>query len=115
MEYVPNYKLPDFSQAPDVDCDLLEVIPTAGGIGLIRYRDPKTGRTWSVPNVPYNQQREVRARVLDFYASEQENRALRFTRDGYQSSAEQANLQAKRMRGQAAQLRAEAVQIRGAQ
>ena len=51
---------PDFAQQTPIDPDLLELLEGDHQTGTLRYRDPRTGQTWTVPNVPGNQQVHLR-------------------------------------------------------
>jgi|SRR6185437_1212834 len=113
-DYIPTANLPDFAQEPDVDVDLLEIV--SGDLkhsGHIRYRDPKTGRTWTVPNVPYNQPREIRAQYMDWQSGENTAMALKYLRNGFTSDASGANERAERYRQMAAKLREERKEVVG--
>jgi hypothetical protein len=64
-EYTPAYRLPDFHQSTPVHPDQLVLIEGNNKTGTLRYRD-STGQTYTVPNVPYNQQTPVRISYLRF-------------------------------------------------
>lgn len=63
----PSYLLPDFRQALPKDPDDLVLIEGNSRTGVLRYRDPLTGETYTVPNLHYNQQSDVRLKAAKYY------------------------------------------------
>lgn len=70
--YVPIYRLLDFSQGLPKHPDFMEPIEGNKRTGYLRYRDPETGQTFTVPNIHYNQRSESELSRVDFYIEREE-------------------------------------------
>ncbi len=73
----PTCMLPDFAQSTPRDPDELELIEGDNRTGSLRYRDPDTGETCTVPNDATNQRSEVRLGTARYYLDVQERNLAR--------------------------------------